>query len=100
MRHRRRRHESREVRKCKEPECEAPVKAMGCCIDHLPDKIKCGECGAFYPWRPGDPGVCPACYYPFMLKMREENPGYIGWQYTNWEALHRKAEEFKQSLVA
>ena len=77
----------------------SPKAAMRC-KKHLPTEVKCFECGAIFPWSLHCPGICPACYYPFMLEIRDGNPGYIGWQYMDWEALRRRAEEFKEQQAA
>ena len=77
-----------------------PPLAAELCQKHLPKETKCGKCGATYPWRYDGPGICPVCFYHFMLSLEKEHPNFIGWQYLDFEALRRAAKKFKQSQAA
>lgn len=77
-----------------------PPLAAELCQKHKPKEAKCGKCGATYPWHYNGPGLCPACNYYFMLKLKKKHPDYPGWQYFDFEALRKAAKEFKQSKMA
>jgi len=95
-------------RRCKRKDDYGPGKCQICgdeavpptgaryCKKHLPEEQECVSCGALFPWKFRGPGGCPSCYYNLIMKIRKENPRYLGWQYMNFDNLRERAEEFNQ----
>lgn len=50
-----------------------PPLGAGFCKKHMPDKVKCIECGTIFDWHYKGSALCSKCWDSFIQKIKKEH---------------------------